>query len=77
MYRYPVEEAAPIALRTVAAYLTTHPELVLVRFVLFDPATYAAYHRALAQWQLHDAHSQPYSGDVSSLSLPCLAPMLH
>jgi O-acetyl-ADP-ribose deacetylase (regulator of RNase III) len=47
VYRYPLEEAAPIALRTVAAHLTTHPELELVRFVLFDPATYAAYHQAL------------------------------
>ena len=46
-YRYPVEEAAPIALRTVAAYLTSHPEIVLVRFVLFDSATYAAYRQAL------------------------------
>jgi len=46
-YRYPLEEAAPIALRTVATYLTTHPEIKLVRFVLFDPATYAAYQRAL------------------------------
>ena len=46
-YRYPLEEAAPIALRTVATYLTTHPEIELVRFVLFDPAAYAAYHQAL------------------------------
>ncbi len=46
-YRYPVEEAAPIALRTVAAYLKANPEITLARFVLFDPATYAAYHRAL------------------------------
>ena len=47
VYRYPLEEAAPIALRTVADYLRTHPEIALVRFVLFDPATYAAYQRAL------------------------------
>jgi len=47
VYRYPVEEAAAIALRTVADYLTTHPDLTLVRFVLFDPATYATYQRAL------------------------------
>ncbi|MDP3723954.1 MAG: O-acetyl-ADP-ribose deacetylase [Candidatus Omnitrophota bacterium] len=46
-YRYPLKEAAPIALRTVAAYLTTHPEIALVRFVLFDSATYAAYQQAL------------------------------
>jgi O-acetyl-ADP-ribose deacetylase (regulator of RNase III) len=49
VYRYPVEEAAPIALRTVAAYLKTHPEIVLVCFVLFDPATFSAYQRALRE----------------------------
>lgn len=46
VYRYPLEEAAPIALRTVSDYLTTHPEIVLARFVLFDSLTYAAYHHA-------------------------------
>ena len=46
-YHYPLEEAAPIALQTVAGYLTAHPEITLVRFVLFDPATYAAYRQAL------------------------------
>lgn len=51
VYRYPLEEAAPIALRTVAEYLTAHPELALVRFVLFDPATYAAYRQALEALQ--------------------------
>lgn len=45
-YRYPVEQAAPIALDTVATYLTTHPEITLVRFVLFDSTTYAAYQQA-------------------------------
>lgn len=47
-YRYPIEEAALIALRTVADYLKTHPEISLVRFVLFDAATYSAYRHALA-----------------------------
>ncbi len=51
VYRYPVEEAAPLALRTAAAYLTDHPEIVLVRWVLFDSATYTAYQRALADRQ--------------------------
>ena len=51
VYRYPVEEAAPIALDTVAAYLTTHSEIVLVRFVLFDLATYTAYRQALEALQ--------------------------
>jgi len=51
VYGYPVEEAAPITLRTVATYLTTHPEIALVRFVLFDSTTYAAYRQALEALQ--------------------------
>ncbi len=50
-YGFPVEKAAPIALKTVAAYLTAHPAITLVRFVLYDAATFAAYQRALAAWQ--------------------------
>lgn len=46
-YGYPVEEAAPIALRTVIDYLRAHPEIELVRFVLFDTPTFATYERAL------------------------------
>ena len=46
-YGYPVEEAAPIALRTVIEYLRGHPEIELVRFVLYDTPTYAVYERAL------------------------------
>ncbi len=47
VYGYPVEEAAPIALDAVVDYLTQHPEIERVRFVLFDARTYAAYVRAL------------------------------
>ena len=47
VYRYPVEEAAPVAIRTVRAYLAEHSEIRLVRFVLFDARTFAAYQRAL------------------------------
>lgn len=47
VYRYPVGEASLIAVRTVTAYLQEHPEIELVRFVLFDPATHAAYQHAL------------------------------
>ena len=42
-YRYPVDEAAPIAIRTVLE----HQASILVRFVLFDHDTYAAYQHAL------------------------------
>ena len=47
-YRYPLEDAAPIAIQTVAQSLTAHPTLTLVRFVLFDDSTYSAYAHALA-----------------------------
>ena len=50
-YRYPLDEAAPIALRTVAEYLTTHPEIALVRFVLFDERTSHVYQRVLEAWR--------------------------
>jgi O-acetyl-ADP-ribose deacetylase (regulator of RNase III) len=46
-YGYPLSEAAPIALKTVADFLKKHPEIELVRFVLFDSKTLAAYEEAL------------------------------
>jgi O-acetyl-ADP-ribose deacetylase len=47
IYGYPVEEASRIALKTVTNYLSDHPEINLVRFVLFDSNTYRAYEGAL------------------------------
>ena len=46
-YGYPLEEAAPIALRTVMDYLKSHPDIQLVRFVLFGNEAYQAYEKAL------------------------------
>ena len=46
-YGYPVDLAAPIALGTVIDYLRQHPEIELVRLVLFDTPTFAVYERAL------------------------------
>jgi len=46
-YRYPVNEAARIALRTVADYLKEHREIELVRFVLFSKPAYDAYSQTL------------------------------
>jgi O-acetyl-ADP-ribose deacetylase len=46
-YGYPMEEAAPIALKTVADYLNSHSDIQLVRFVLFGEAAYRAYEDAL------------------------------
>ena len=48
-YGYPLNEAAPIALKTVAGFLKEHPEIKLVRFVLFDSKTLGAYEEAFKQ----------------------------
>ena len=48
-YRYPVEQAACLAIRTVVAFLHTEADSVTrVVFVLFDAATFEAYGRAVA-----------------------------
>ena len=46
-YGYPLEEAAPIALKTVMDYLKGHPDIQLARFVLFGKEAYQAYEKAL------------------------------
>ena len=46
-YAYPLQQAARIALHTVATYLRLHGQPQLVRFVLFDERTYEAYAEAL------------------------------
>ena len=46
-YGYPLEKAAPIALATVAEELARDTSVILVRFVLFDARTHAAYEEAL------------------------------
>ena len=47
IYGYPVEEASQIALKTVLNYLQEHPEVKLVRFVLFDLKTFDVYKDSL------------------------------
>lgn len=47
-YGYPVEEAARVALGTVATYLGAGSRLKEVRFVLFSAAVLEVYERALA-----------------------------
>ncbi|MDH7602092.1 MAG: O-acetyl-ADP-ribose deacetylase [Armatimonadota bacterium] len=42
-YRYPIDEAAKIALSTVANFIRSHDGIELVRFVLFDRKTFDAY----------------------------------
>jgi O-acetyl-ADP-ribose deacetylase (regulator of RNase III) len=46
-YGYPLAEAAPIALKTAMDYLKTHPDIQVVRFVLFGQDAYQAYEKAL------------------------------
>jgi O-acetyl-ADP-ribose deacetylase (regulator of RNase III) len=50
-YGYPVDEAAPIALRTVMDYLTAQEQrgIELVRFVLYGWHAYQVYQRTLTQ----------------------------
>ena len=49
IYGYPVEEASKIALETIMDYLNNHPEIKLVRFVLFDSKTFEVYKESLKE----------------------------
>ncbi len=46
-YRYPVDLAAGTALSTVISFLKENQKPAVIRFVLFDDPTYAAYEAAL------------------------------
>ncbi len=48
-YRYPLEEASRIALKTVISYLESKTDIRLVRFVLFGRSAYEAYKRSLEE----------------------------
>jgi O-acetyl-ADP-ribose deacetylase len=48
IYGYPLDEAAPIAVGTVRDYVRDHPEIELVRFVLWHDEAYAAFEAAVA-----------------------------
>jgi O-acetyl-ADP-ribose deacetylase (regulator of RNase III) len=45
-YGYPIRDAAGVALRTVGDYLRGHPDIELVRFVLFSDTDLAIYREA-------------------------------
>ena len=47
-YRYPMRDAAGIALRTVIDYHNTYEDLALVRFVLFGEEAYQTYAEVLS-----------------------------
>jgi len=48
-YAYPIPEAARIALTTALDYLRAHPDITLVRFVLFGQPALKAYEAVLAK----------------------------
>lgn len=48
-YGYPIRDAAGIALRAVAEYLGAHPDIELVRFVLFSAADLSVYQEVADQ----------------------------
>jgi O-acetyl-ADP-ribose deacetylase (regulator of RNase III) len=48
-YGYPMAAAARIALKTTLDYLKEHPEIKLVRFVLFGRPAYEVYAQALTE----------------------------
>ena len=66
-YRYPLTEAAPIALMATVNFLEERRhELQEVRFVLFDDKTLAAYARALRNMKPDDAGSGAYELEPAS-----------
>jgi O-acetyl-ADP-ribose deacetylase (regulator of RNase III) len=48
-YGYPMAEAARVAIKTTLDFLASHPEIRLVRFVLFGRSAYEAYEKALQE----------------------------
>jgi len=49
VYGYPIEDAARVAFRTIIDYLNAHPEIKLVRYVLYGASAFAAHQRVLEQ----------------------------
>ncbi len=49
VYGYPMEDAARIAFRTIIDYLGEHPEIKLVRYVLFGARAFEVHRRVLQQ----------------------------
>ena len=49
VYGYPMEEAAPVALRTAMGFLREHPQMERVRFVLRSEKALQAFEKALGR----------------------------
>ena len=56
VYGYPLEEAAQIALDTAIDYVKEHPEIELVRFVLFSQDVYNVFANELGKRAEHNFH---------------------
>ena len=52
VYGYPMDQAAEVALGAVKEFVVDHPQLKLVRFVLFGQAAFQAYSAALHRLEL-------------------------
>ena len=53
VYSYPVDQAAFVAIRTVRKFCKEHMDKIdIVRFVLFDPETRAAYDHAIRETEM-------------------------
>lgn len=51
VYRFPLNRAAEIAIRTIEEYLSAHAEIEQVSMICFDGTTLSAYQNALAEWE--------------------------
>jgi O-acetyl-ADP-ribose deacetylase (regulator of RNase III) len=49
VYGYPMEDAARIAFRTITDYVSEHPGIELVRYVLYDARAFAVHERVLQE----------------------------
>lgn len=62
IYRFPLEEAAKIAVSTAKRFVADHPgELDVIKWVLFDDITLEAYQKELERWEVSElVHSSAF-----------------
>ncbi len=49
VYGYPMDDAARVAFRTIIDYVSEHPEIKLVRYVLYDKRAFETHARVLQE----------------------------
>lgn len=60
IYRFPLEQAAEIAVRTAKQFVAEHPgDLDLIKWVLFDDRTLEAYESEIERWNVADLIQSP------------------